>query len=140
MKNLLAILLSMFVGISVVGCGSTECRGKIDGDLLCVYESGAHLPFLPQIDFVRKCYKNGKLHTIFTNEAAVTTCKYFGNFGRRCKLEYYKDGLRHCDWGPAVVDFLGEREWWLEGNRYYVNNEEGLKMVIKQLEIIEEIQ
>ena len=137
MKKLAMALLVVFMGVGIFGCGSTECMGKTNGDLLCVYESGAH--FLG-MDYVKKCYKNGKLHTIFTNDAAVTTCKDFGNFGRRCNLEYYKDGLRHCDWGPAVVGFLGEMEWWVEGNRYYVNNEEGLKMVIKQLEIIEEIQ
>ena len=32
--------------------------------------------------------------------------------------EWWLDGERHCDDGPAVISFTGD-EWWKHGKRYF---------------------
>ena len=110
MKKLTMALLINLVCLSVVGCGETKCTMTAAGDEVCVfsnYNEGKEI----------RVYKNGKLDDYF-GSPAVQISKFFEGFGYAERFENYKDGKKHDACGPAVIDFDGTREWWIEGVMY----------------------
>ena len=117
MKKILSIILASLFCLSITGCWSKDCMKDTNGDEICILKKDLRYFEVINDYSIIQIYKNGKLND-YGRRVAVKTCDKFGEFGRLCRYENFRDGRRHCINGPAVVDFNGAMEYWLDGEKY----------------------